>query len=501
MAKKTPYPIVGGFDNLQTQGEDESTYNMYIVVPAEAQGGTESLLMRGSSMEFSVTSAPTQGQDPAYLINYPGDTQLFTFSKGVRSRGRAYQYEGNLYCVVSQYLFKVSKQNNAVAVGTLNTDIGWVEIQGNNAGQLMVVDGATGYIYDINTTIFQQITDPGFFTNPTTLAYLDGSFIVNSAGTNNWQLSDENNGLSWSQQRTAQFETQWDHIVAIRVNVGQVYLIGNLVTETWIDTGQPAFPYQRNSTGTYQIGTKAVGSCVQAEGTMFFLGNTLVGTTSVYMSMGAAPTKISTMAVDREMNAYLHPEDAKAYMFRENGHSFYQINFTSDNASWVYNITNNTWTKLKMSDGTRYVMEDVTNFNGVNYARAYNDANMYQLGQHLTNYHGLPILKERVGPLIVSPTYSYIRMSYCEAFVSQGFSPETGNSDQPYIWMSISKDRGASFNSAIRKSMGKKGETGRRTYWHNPTGVSHNYVIRLQNWDDIQFYIFSFVLILEQVGS
>jgi hypothetical protein len=97
-----------------------------------------------------------------------------------------------------------------ILLGTINTTTGYVGIDGNPT-QVIFVDGQNGWIWDtsINGTL-EMITDPGFPPNPIDVTMLDGFFVVISGGTNNFNLSEFNNGLIWSEGTevfTANFAT------------------------------------------------------------------------------------------------------------------------------------------------------------------------------------------------------------------------------------------------------------------------------------------------------
>ena len=87
-------------------------------------------------------------------------------------------------------------------IGTINTTSGYVGIDANQF-QVIFVDGQNGWIWDTNTSLFEQITDPSFPALPIDVCYIDGFFIVASGGTNNFQLSMFNQGLVWGPDFTS----------------------------------------------------------------------------------------------------------------------------------------------------------------------------------------------------------------------------------------------------------------------------------------------------------
>lgn len=477
---KINFPIVGTFNKVKQKGiNPETTYNMYLI---------------------------NQGDDkvPDTLINVPGFKLKFGFDAGIDGRCE-FVYQNTIFVVISQYLYKLTSSLFPVEIGQLTTETGYVEMDGNNGDQVMIVDGAHGYIYNVSTNTFEIISDSNMLPNPQSVAFLDGRFIINSAGTNQFQLSDLNDGTSWDALNVQSMQTDWDTIQSVAVNHRILFLYGTQITECWNDVGNPDFPFARLDTMNFQIGTAARGSVVQSEGLLFWLGRSYNGTSSIMLSAGGMPKPISTVDVDQEINNYIHPEDAIAFYFRENGYTFYQINFTSDNQTWLYNVTNSTWTKLRMKDGSRHKLQAVVSYGELNYALAYNDANFYELSQDFVTYNGDTIVKERITHRFFDRSLRDMRVSYVEVDCLHGFSPQQGPPDAlnpsatPQIELSISRDAGITFGKPSNSPIGKVGERNKRTYWHN-MGINKDFVFRFVCYADIAYYLRDMSILYSVVG-
>ena len=81
--------------------------------------------------------------------------------------------------------------------GNITSISGYVGVDANTF-QVIFVDGHLGWIWDTNALTFKPITDTGFPGAPIDVCYLDGFFLVANGGTNNFQLSEFNQGMVWS---------------------------------------------------------------------------------------------------------------------------------------------------------------------------------------------------------------------------------------------------------------------------------------------------------------
>src|SRR3990167_11521316 len=68
----------------------------------------------------------------------------------------------------------------------------------DNGTNLMLVDGANGYYYNMITPAgLTQIVDGNFTTSPKTVTWQDTYFVVTSGATNQFQLSDNADPATW----------------------------------------------------------------------------------------------------------------------------------------------------------------------------------------------------------------------------------------------------------------------------------------------------------------
>ena len=115
---------------------------------------------------------PEAGKSPAYLQRAPGLRLLTTVGTGP-IRGVS-SFDGNLYVVSGEQLFKLDSSYTATVLGTVSGATGPVSMA-NNGIQLFVACNGPSFVYNSSTSAFGQITDPDF-PGALTVSYLDGYF-------------------------------------------------------------------------------------------------------------------------------------------------------------------------------------------------------------------------------------------------------------------------------------------------------------------------------------
>ncbi len=141
------------------------------------------------------------GKRPKSLLSTSGliDSEL-NFGAEMGGARQTFVFQNAIYNVYGTSVFRTTGSSTALVtskIGTINTSTGYVGIDANTY-QVIFVDGIEGWIWDTNASTFTKITDTGFPSNPIDVCYLDGFFLVANGNTNNFQLSEFNQGMVWS---------------------------------------------------------------------------------------------------------------------------------------------------------------------------------------------------------------------------------------------------------------------------------------------------------------
>jgi hypothetical protein len=131
------------------------------------------------------------GKEPAYLQRCPGYTLVATVGTGP-IRG-LWQLKDYLYVVSGSELYRLSTSYAATKLGDV-TGSGQVSIT-DNGTQIFIACNPDGFIYNTETLVFAQITDPDF-PGAVTVGYLDGYFVFNEPNSQRVWVTQLLDGLS-----------------------------------------------------------------------------------------------------------------------------------------------------------------------------------------------------------------------------------------------------------------------------------------------------------------
>src|SRR4051812_44760723 len=99
-----------------------------------------------------------------------------------------------LFVVVEDTLYSVAPDGTRTSRGILHTRRGHVGMK-IGLTQLVIVDGANGYVYDLLSSTFTEITADGWLGS-NTVEYLDGYFTFIDPGTQTFYISQLENATA-----------------------------------------------------------------------------------------------------------------------------------------------------------------------------------------------------------------------------------------------------------------------------------------------------------------
>jgi len=135
-------------------------------------------------------------------------------------------------------------------------------------------------------------------------------------------------------------------------NFREVWAFGTNSIEVWFDSGATDFPLQRIQGAFNELGCAAPYSVAKMDNGLFWLGRDRRGQGIVYRANGYAGVRISTHAVEWQIQQYDDLSDAIAYTYQQDGHSFYVLVFPSADTTWVYDAATQAWhERAGFSDG------------------------------------------------------------------------------------------------------------------------------------------------------
>lgn len=179
------------------------------------------------------------------------------------------------------------------------------------------------------------------------LCFLDGYFIVNAPGTQQFNISALDDGQTWDPLDFAKKEGYPDAILRVFADHENLWLFGDQQsTEVWQNTGAANFPFQRIPGNFIHYGLAAKDSVVRLNNGVAWIALDVErgGPMAVY-AQGFVPNRISTFAEEALWTSLGNISDAVAMSVIDRGHHFWVITFPSANRTRVYDATTNQWTE------------------------------------------------------------------------------------------------------------------------------------------------------------
>lgn len=242
-----------------------------------------------------------------------------------------------------------------------------------------------------------------------TVAFIGGCFIADIGG-GQWQVSDLYNGLRFMDINKSTADAAPDNLLAVFNNHGELWLLGQSTTEVWYQSGVGNPPFARVSGGVLDYGCLARYSVAKGSNTIFWLGtiknNTQGEPMGVVMASGYTIRNITPPAIIAQWRSYTTLTDAWGYCYSEDGHDFYVITFPTDNATWAYDITTDSWSERSYYTGSayspgRHLANTYAYFDSKHYVGSYLNGKIYEMSKAYHDDAGQPIDSFR--------TFQYVR--------------------------------------------------------------------------------------------
>jgi len=445
-----------------------------------------------------------QGKTAISMAPTPGTS--FVKSVGTGPHRGATKFKNNAYFVSGNELIKMDTLENTTSIGNIDTSSGLVSMATNGVlgGQLMLVDGEDGWIY--NESTLAKITDADFPANPVMVDYMDSFFICIFKNSPKFYISDVADGTAWDALDFATAERDPDNIVAVAVHGRNLWLIGETTTEVWTNTGGE-FPFEPYRNGFSEIGTMSRWSVAKSHEGLIWLANDNWGNAHIVKSDGVGTKVISNAAVEHEFDGYSTLLDARAFVFQQEGHTFYQITFPSENVTWVCDLSQPNsdlaWHKRRTGSTGRHLAETHIYYNNTHYIGSYASSNLLKLDYDVhTDYFNnviTPIFRERTGTHLHSGNNNRVVYYDFELEINSGKGLTSGQGSDPILEVNWSDDGGNTWSNTRHLKAGKKGEYNKRLLLHH-LGSSRDRIFRVKQSDPVPIFLLAAYANIEELA-
>lgn len=384
---------------------------------------------------------------------------------------------GSLYGAVGTNIYLINAAYTFTLLGTIDPGVSPVSMV-DNGNTLVIVDGTTkGYTVDLATNAFAQIVDVNFF-GADRVDYIDTFLVFNLPGTKEF-YSSLSNSVTFDPTYIAAKTGFPDKLVSLIVMHREIWLIGELTTEVWYNSGAAAFPFAIIP-GVYgEWGCTAKYSVAKYNLQVFWLSITRDGQGKLVMGVPYSIGAISNYAVEQEWAKYPNLTDAIGMIYQQNGHVFYVIVFPTANKTWAYDLGTKQWHEMTYTDDNGQELRHRANCMafafGKNLCGDWQNGNLYSMDASVYEDNGQPIVYRR-GFLQI--TNDGKRVAYNSFIADLQCGNILDGSMDPTIYLRYSDDRGQSWGNPIGQSMGKTGNYLAQPQW-NRLGVSRGRVFEL----------------------
>lgn len=272
-----------------------------------------------------------------------------------------------------------------------------------------------------------------------------------------------------------------DNIVTVAVIHGELWLIGELTSEIWANTGAADFTFGRIQGAFVDHGCAAAYSLAQQDVFLFWLAQDRQGEAVIVKSNGYGVVRISTHAIEQDIQTYETINDAIGYCHQIEGHAFYVLTFPAANRTWVYELSTGQWHERGSVDSNGVIMRHRANAFAFAYGSGhvgdFQNGALYVYDQNYYLDDDQPIPRIRTFPHIVG-NGNRIEYNSFTADIEVGQTGGMLSDNPPLISLRWSDTRGSTFGNPVMQSMGATGQVFCSPQWRR-LGTARDRVFEL----------------------
>ena len=311
-------------------------------------GGSATARSRNVNAERTVNWFPEvpagTAKVPTWLVPTPGVRPYVVLDNApVRA---LFSQDGRMFAVSGTSFYEVFADHTTALRGSTTLDGRPATISSNGTGgnQLFITSGGNGFLYNLVTNAIALITDPDFPVPVEMGWFSDAYFGALKRGTNQFNISALNDGTAWDALDVFGTSTTSDLTVAQVVSHREIPTIGSRNTAVWQNTGDADVPYQPIGGISVEQGCAAAYSAIALDNTVYFLGQNAHGDCAVLRFTGGYQVeRISTPAVEFALRSAAHVDDAIAWAYEDEHHTFYVLYVPTLETTWVYDVSTQVW--------------------------------------------------------------------------------------------------------------------------------------------------------------
>lgn len=396
--------------------------------------------------------------------------------------------QNSLFLVSYNQFQSVNASGTAIFSANVDTQTGNCSLAFNDT-QVVVVDGSFGYLYTPSSSTFATI-GASFPNGAKTVTYVSSFFVAELPGTQQFWVSNANDGSTWGGTSFASASSYSDNVLAVDNLAGILWIFSQQHMEAWQNQGTTPQPFAPITNAAYEWGLAAIFSRAHVDESIIFLGQTREGQVQFVRLQGFQVTRISDDDIERVINGFSTVSDAVALSYEIGGHKFYQVSFPTTNRSFLYDCATGLWSDVQTGASISPVRHQANlsaYFAGTTYVSDYATNQVYKFSPTAYTDNGVTIARELVTRHILS-NFDRIRISQLLLDMDVGGALQSGQGSNPQIMLQYSKDNGRTWSAERWASLGKVGQYLTRVIWRR-FGSSRVATFRIRMTDPVKFVI------------
>lgn len=434
------------------------------------------------------------------LYGTPGTRPLVAIGTGP-IRGLHRPSDGSPAIVVSgSGVYRLNKDMTYWQLGTID-NLKTPVVISDNGVQAAIVSGKAGWKVGLANNWCQVIDDDAFY-GASHVDILDTFMVFNRPDTNQFYISGSNE-LTFDGLDFASAESNFEPIISLIVNHGELLLFKQTVTEIWRASGGADFPFARDTNAAIEQGCAAPMSVTSLDNSVFWLGQNSDGAGIVWRMNGYTPQRVSTDAIEYAIASYPDISDAVGFAYQQEGHTFYMLSFPSGNTTWVFDAATQLWHQRAYLDPTtgllgRHRANCHVYYAGSNIVGDHKTGDLYALDlDYFFDRASDPLPSIRAASCVVATDYKYVIHKRLQIDFQTGVGAISGQGADPVVLLDWSDDGGHTWCSQHPASLGRLGEYKARVRW-NRLGRARDRVYRVTVTDPVKRVILGASLNPEQ---
>jgi hypothetical protein len=251
------------------------------------------------------------------------------------------------FSVAGSRFYEVDPAGTKTQWGIVVNDSKIVSLAGGTT-QILIASAGVPYVFDFSTNTFTALPGGTLLGPVSFVGYIDGFFIALLTNSNQFQWSQLLNALVWDPLNTQKVSVFTGNVLSMIVDHREIWFFGERQTQVYYDSGSLNV-FDIVPGGFIEAGIFAPQTVVRLDNTLLWIGGDERGAGIAWRAQGYTPSRVSNHAVEFAWQGYLKKfgpsglNDAVAYSFQDQGHSFWQIYFPKANATWVYDVATGQW--------------------------------------------------------------------------------------------------------------------------------------------------------------